>query len=77
MSINKRDWLYYLLNFQFITDDKGIYQRIRDMIYNGIDFDDVKIYKDIMFIKPISDKSEVYSFKEWARDKKINQILAF
>ena len=76
MTNEKRDWLYYLLDFKFIIDDKVLYQRIRDIIYRGHDFNDVTFYKETIWFKPSSDNSVVYSFKEWIRDKKIDQIIS-
>ena len=75
MTKDKKNWLYYLLEFQFIKNDQNLYQYIRDLLYRGKNFDDVDLYMIIQNKKPLSDNSEIYSMVQWVRDFKIDQII--
>ena len=75
ISNEKKSWIYYLLGFKFVNDDANLYGYIRDILYDGRDFDDKDLFMIIQNKKPLSDKSEVCSFIIWLRDKKINYLL--
>ena len=32
---NKREYLYYLLNFEFIINNSNIYESLRKLLYKG------------------------------------------
>ena len=75
MTDEKRTYLYYLLDFDFIRRDVDLAPLIRDRLYKGIDYDDIRLYNQISKIKQISNTDELLTLTQLMRNKKISEIL--
>lgn len=75
MNDDIRKYLYYLLNFGFVINNPTLYTGIRDLIYSKRDIDTDNIHKLCMKYKPHSDDSELMSYLEYTREKKLKIIL--
>lgn len=72
---SKKQYIYYLLNFDFVLNDTNVYGFLRKLIYNGSDYDADKIYEIISRMKPLTDKEELLTLTQYIRNKKINDLL--
>ena len=73
--MNKKKYIYYLLDFDFVLNDHNIYGALRKLIYNGLDYDADRIYEIISRMKPLSHKEELLTLTQYIRNKKINDLL--
>jgi hypothetical protein len=73
--MNKKQYIYYLLDFDFVLNDHNIYGFLRGLIYNGSDYDADRIYEIISRMKPLSHKEELLTLTQYIRNKKINDLL--
>lgn len=72
----EKKYLYYLLNFGFVINNPTLYTGIRHLIYDKRSVNDIDdIYKLCLKYKPLSDHSDVLSYYEYTRDKKLKIIL--
>ena len=71
----KKQYIYYLLDFDFVLNDHNIYGALRKLIYNGLDYDADRIYEIISRMKPLSHKEELLTLNQYIRNKKINDLL--
>jgi len=72
---NKREYLYYLLNFEFIINNSNIYESLRKLLYKGCDYDEDVMIKTITSLKPLSYNDNVLTFKQFFRERKLEIIL--
>ena len=69
LTSDKRQYLYYLMDFICVNDKW--HESIRDILYCGVDYNEINVHSGISKlckIKPIS-------FASFIRDRKINEIL--
>lgn len=75
MEPTLKDWIYYLLKFDFIIKNTDVYKRLRDILYEKHEFDEITISKYIKNHQPLTCKEVVLNYKEYVREKKLNLIL--
>lgn len=69
LTSDKRQYLYYLMDFICVNDNW--HESIRDILYRGVDYNEINVHSGVSQlckIKPIS-------FVSFIRDRKINEIL--
>jgi hypothetical protein len=75
MNDNKRHYVYYLLDHDFVMNDPKVYEYLRKLIYSGLDYDENNIYNNLIKMKPLTYNEELLTLSQYIRDKKLSEIL--
>jgi hypothetical protein len=75
MNDNKRHYVYYLLDHDFVMNDPKVYEYLRKLIYSGLDYDENHIYNNLIKMKPLTYNEELLTLSQYIRDKKLSEIL--
>jgi hypothetical protein len=75
MNDNKRHYVYYLLDHDFVMNDPKVYEYLRKLLYSGLDYDENNIYNNLIKMKPLTYNEELLTLSQYIRDKKLSEIL--
>jgi hypothetical protein len=75
MNDNKRHYVYYLLDHDFVMNDPKVYEYLRKLIYSGLDYDENHIHNNLIKMKPLTYNEELLTLSQYIRDKKLSEIL--